>query len=414
MSLGLLAAQRRSPIQKQDQQEVAMLTGRNRYTQEKTEISCPACEQQSPFDSGRCAHCFRELGGLAAEAESAVAAAMRKRDMGELRPEVLVPRLGDRLVELGLLGDADLHQALWVQKQRAAAGESILLGKLLVEMGYVSSETLDRAVTEQVLQLQNALKQSNHNLEKRVSERTNQLTDALVKLSEFGQMKADFVANVSHELRTPLTLLTGFLEMVAGQSLGPLNDEQDRALASASRAGKQLGRLIEDLLQFSEATVGAIPLHLEPVSLEIPVRRALDQSWERAKRQAVRLEADLPSRPPKVKADTEKISWVIGEFLGNAIKFTPPGGSVNIATDPQDERVTVTVADSGIGMPEERIEEAFQPFHQLDGSISRHYGGTGLGLALARRIVEGHGSFIVVESQLGQGSRFAFSLPVIC
>lgn len=380
-------------------------------SEEKAMRNCSTCGQHSRSENGTCASCHPE-SDWAAGTDSETTSVAAQRDSGQLPPEVLVPRLGDRLVEMGLLGDADLHHALWIQQQRAAEGESIYLGQLLVELGCISRDALDAAAIEQALQQQEALAESNRSLEDRVRERTDQLQEAMLKLAEFTQIKADFVANVSHELRTPLSIMIGYVDMMSKELMGPLTEHQLSALGEIRGAGTRLGRLIENLLQFSEATVGAIPLQLAPVSLEIPVLRALNQASERARRKEIALKASMPRRSPRIQADTEKISWVIGEFVGNAIKFTPPGGSVRLRAVTREQRVTISVSDSGVGIPEERIEEAFQPFHQLDSSMTRWYGGTGLGLALARRIVEAHGSAIAVRSEPGQGSQFAFSLPV--
>lgn len=333
---------------------------------------------------------------------------------GELRPEILVPRLGEHLVHQGLLSEHDLERALHVQAWRSERGEKVLLGQLLVEMGLITPEILDQAAVHQALQLQKALRHHNQKLERRVLASTCQLKNALVKLSELSELKADFVANVSHELRTPLTLLSGFAEMLASESLGPLNEEQAMAMNSVVGATERLHKLIEDLLQFSESSMGVIPLDISAISLEKPVNRAIDQTWEIARKRPVNLESKLPQNLPQVRADRQKIGWVISEFLRNAIKFTPVGGFVWIKATPSADAVTVSVTDTGIGIPADRIEEAFEPFHQLDGSMERRYGGTGLGLALAKRIVEAHGSSIDILSREGLGTRVAFSLPLAC
>jgi signal transduction histidine kinase len=379
---------------------------------EAKKITCPVCNLKSTFEGGRCQYCLSERAQPAASADYDLADTTLQRDTGDLIPELLVPRLGDRLVEMGLLSKSNLQHALQIQRAYEKGGKKVLLGQLLVELGFVSRATLDDVVTQQALQLQDALRESNRSLERRVHERTNQLQDALVKLSELSQMKADFVANLSHELRSPLAVMVGFTEMLANQTLGQVSDEQANALSTIAEAGDRLGKLIDDLLQFSEASIGDVPLERAPVSLKVTANRALDQVRELALRKQVTLAIQLPAHVPMVRADAEKISWVIGEFLSNAIKFTPAGGRVEIQAIPGEGRVTVAVSDTGIGMPAERIEEAFQPFHQLDGSITRQFGGSGLGLALARRIIEAHGSAVAVRSVPGKGSQFAFSLPV--
>jgi signal transduction histidine kinase len=372
--------------------------------------ACPRCGQATVSESRLCASCRWQQAKLSS-ANSKKASQAVPEDAAPLLPETLVLRLGERLVQQGLLDQRSLQQALQEQARRSLAGKSVMLGQLLVEMGLITAQMLDRAAVQQSLELQQALRQSNLQLESRVRERTAQLRMALAKLNDLNQLKADFVASVSHELRTPLTILTGYVEMLANESLGTLNDDQAQALRAASTASKRLRTLIEDLLQFSESSMGAISLNLASISLVEPVRQAIDQTREKAGAKRVRLEADLPVKLPAVNADAQKIAWVIGELLENAVKFTPLGGLVKVQVVAGATQLSVAVVDTGIGIPAERIEETFEPFHQLDGSMERKYGGTGIGLALARRIIEAHGSTIEVRSNLGKGSCFTFTLP---
>jgi signal transduction histidine kinase len=327
-----------------------------------------------------------------------------------LETEILVPLIGDHLVERGHLADAQLREALGEQARRAADGHPILMGQLLVEMDFVSKAELERAVAQQILELHQALEQSNRKLENRVERRTHQLQKALARLDELNRLKADFVSNVSHELRTPLALVLGFVDVLATRSLGPLNEEQAQAVKSIVTAGQRLSALIEDLLLFSAAH-GTAELKIGPISLDKPARAALDLSLGKASSRQISLLPSIQPQLPRVLADDEKIRWVIGQFLDNAIKFTPAGGRVGLFAGSQNDQVTVAVTDTGIGMPRERIQEAFIPFHQLDGSSTRRSGGTGNGLAIAQRILNSHGTGIDVDSRPGKGSRFAFSLP---
>ena len=173
-----------------------------------------------------------------------------------LTPEVLVPRLGDQLVQMGLLTDAQLKQALDYQRAQAEHGNPRLLGQALIDLHLLDRPTLDRAITEQILRLRSALEDANKNLENRVRQRTAELEGALRKLSELSQMKANFVANVSHELRTPLTHIRGYLELLSTEALGPLNEDQIKALDVSVRSTGRLQTLIDDLIQFSLAARG--------------------------------------------------------------------------------------------------------------------------------------------------------------
>lgn len=376
-------------------------------------IPCPNCNQLISPDDRECSHCHVDLAIAAVIAEHVMTTSSMFPAQQPTSPEMLVPRLGEYLVEQGTISSSQLDLALAVQKELAAAGEQVLVGELLVDLDYINRKTLDKAITEHVLDLQEALAHSNQRLEEQVQQRTVQLQNALMKLSELNQLKLNFISNVSHELRMPMQFLIGYLDLFANESLGPVNKEQASALVSLQGASQQLKGLIENLLQFSAVAAGDLPLDMSPLTLDLPVRTAVSIARPKAKARAVDLKKILAAQLPKVIADNEKITWVVEQLLDNAIKFTPAGGLVKVETAPSAQNVVVKVTDTGIGIPDNRIEEIFEPFHQLDGSTTRHYGGTGLGLALARSILDAHGSKIHVESYVGQGSAFSFSLPAV-
>lgn len=330
-----------------------------------------------------------------------------------ISPEVLVPRLGEQLVENGLLTPEELKQALEHQKQSTAAKKPILLGQAIVELGFLERAALDRAVTEQILRLRAALEDANRNLEQRVLQRTAELEEALRKLSELSQLKANFVANISHELRTPLTHIRGYLELMQSNSFGPLTPDQAKALGVSLQSTSRLQNLIEDLILFSLASRGEMTLTLSPVDLQQVVQTTAAHAHSKAESKQVTLETVVSPKVSWVKADQQKINWVLTQLLDNAIKFTKPGGRVHLSVSPDDSNekfVNIVVTDTGIGIPEERIDEIFEPFHQLDGSPTRRYGGTGLGLALIREIIEAHGAQIDVKSEINKGTVISFSL----
>lgn len=328
-----------------------------------------------------------------------------------LTPEILVPRLGEYLVQQGMISPADLQQALAYQNKKQNSGEHCLLGQALQDLHLLSRQQIDRAVTEQIIQLRNALEDANRFLEQRVAERTSELQEALRKLSELSQMKANFVANISHELRTPLTHVKGYLELLETGSLGELTAEQKNAIEISQRASARLENLIESLILFSLAARGEMTLKLAPVDLNKVAEDIISFSRAKADDRNVKLIFNARNDIPNVKADKEKISWAILHLVDNAIKFTPSGGQVILKIEPESEGlIMVSVMDSGIGIPAKRIDEIFEPFHQLDASSTRRYGGTGLGLALVRDIIAAHGSVIEVQSLEGKGSRFHFPL----
>lgn len=341
-------------------------------------------------------------------------------DNSSLAPEVLVPRLGESLVEKGIISPADLEKALKVQRAHHKRGQSALLGKVLVDLQLIDQGTLDRVVTEQILQLRIALQEKNQQLEEannlleqRVQERTAELEEALAKLAELNQLKSNFVANISHELRTPLTHIRGYLELLSSGDLGQVNDEQYRSLMTMQRSTDRLEKLIEDLILFSMTERGTISLHVKSFDINQVCSGLVTAFQQRAAEHKHTLSFESDSQPAFIQADREKIQWAIQQLIENAIKFTPDGGTVRVKTSLENHFILIKVCDNGIGIPQERIDEIFEPFHQLDGSSTRRYGGTGLGLALVKKIIEAHGSMVRVDSKPGKGSSFEFAMRVL-
>jgi signal transduction histidine kinase len=332
----------------------------------------------------------------------------------KLTPEMLIPRLGEYVVQKGLITEDQLQTALAYQKERITLGEQCLLGQALMDLKMLNRDLLDEAVTEQIIQLRTALQSSNHNLEQRVKERTADLNEALHRLSELNQMKANFVANISHELRTPLTHVKGYLDLLITGSLGNISAEQRHALQVTQRSTAKLESIIEDLIMFSLASRGEMSMKLDKVDIRRLAMSSIKSASAKAEERGVQVQILTPESVPEVQADAEKIGWVINQLLDNGIKFTPSGGSVLLTLKEEGRNlVLISVADKGIGIPPTRLKEIFEPFHQLDGSSTRQFGGTGLGLSLVRQIVEAHGSLLDVKSMEGKGSTFSFPLLVV-
>ncbi|MCK6566666.1 MAG: hypothetical protein DCC59_17030 [Chloroflexi bacterium] len=339
---------------------------------------------------------------------------MMESNQPKLSPEMLVPRLGEYLVQKGLISEIDLLRALTYQQDAAEKGGTALLGQALIEMKLLTQETLDQVITEQIIQLRSALQSANRNLEQRVRERTSELNEALNRLSELSQMKANFVANISHELRTPLTHIKGYIELLVSESLGRITDEQRHALTVSQRAAGKLEDMIEDLIMFSLASKGEMSMKLANTDIRRVVSLVAKGAARKAEERGVNLIVNAPEDIPFVQADGEKISWVVGQLLDNGIKFTPSGGSVTVSLEEEGNNlIQVGVQDTGVGIPASRMKEIFEPFHQLDGSPTRRHGGTGLGLSLVRQIVEAHGSLLEVKSAEGRGASFKFPLLAI-
>lgn len=329
-----------------------------------------------------------------------------------LAPEILVPQFGDYLLNKGIITEEDLRQALHDQQaDRQDHREPRLLGHILVDRGVIDSATLDKVITEQLLELRNALLRANENLELQVAKRTAELASTLKKLEQLNALQTRFVAHISHELRTPLYHLAGYLELLAGEDLGPVGPEQLKALATMQKASDRLGVLIEDLILFTESTDRPMHLRLEPTDVLSVFENTLQHFKDAAMKGQIMLQLDCPGNLPPIQANPDKFTWVIRHLAGNAIKFTNPGGTVTLKAASENGSVLIMVRDTGIGIASDRCEEIFEPFRQLDDSVSRRYGGVGLGLTLARKIIRAHGSDLIVESEPGKGSIFSFRLP---
>jgi signal transduction histidine kinase len=335
---------------------------------------------------------------------------MTEQPQPNLTPESLVPRLGDYLVEGLLITPEQLARAIELQGISRHKGTPTLLGQILVEEKMISQVALDQAITEQILQLRSALQKANIFLEQRVKERTSELEAALSKLADFDRMKTNIVANISHELRTPMTHIKGYLELLLSSILGPLTEEQMNGLQVMQRASERLEKLIEDLLQFSEIDRSDVALNLQLIDLHRLGQTLVNRARIKAEEKNLQLSLVTDAGLPRVKADEDKITWAIGQLLDNAVKFTPANGSIELQCKKEADHVRVVVKDTGIGIPVERFDEIFEPFHQLDGSSTRRYGGTGLGLALVRKIIEAHGSAIRIRSEIDKGSEFEFQM----
>lgn len=336
------------------------------------------------------------------------------KSLSKLSPEMLIPRLGEYLVQKGLISDENLKRALDHQQDQLINGNQYLLGQALMDLKMLDRDALDQVVTEQLIQLRSALQSSHRTLEQRVKERTEDLNEALQRLSELSQMKANFVANISHELRTPLTHVKGYLELLVTESLGAISTEQRHAIQISQRSAAKLESLIEDLIMFSLASRGEMSMKLEKVDIRRIISLAAASASNKAEERGVQVLVAAADTIPDVQADPEKIGWVVNQLLDNGIKFTPSGGRIVITLKEEGGNlVAISIADTGIGIPSSRLREIFEPFHQLDASSTRSYGGTGLGLSLVRQIIEAHGSLLDVQSVVGKGSTFKFPLLAI-
>jgi two-component system, NtrC family, sensor kinase len=254
-------------------------------------------------------------------------------------------------------------------------------------------------------------------LEQEVQMRTRELAMALAELDEksreleaASRHKSEFLANMSHELRTPLNAISGFSQMLRKQLLGEINEKQAEYLDDILSSARDLLSLIDDVLDLSKVEAGQIDLQVAPFSLPGALERGVVIVRERATKGGVRVSLSSDPGVATVMGDERRIRQVIFNLLSNAVKFTPAGGTVDIAAAQRDGEVRVSVRDTGPGIAPEDQDRIFEEFQQAAAGREQREG-TGLGLALSKRLVELHGGRIWVDSELGRGSTFVFTLP---
>src|SRR5205085_1606342 len=231
------------------------------------------------------------------------------------------------------------------------------------------------------------------------------------ELEATSRHKSEFLANMSHELRTPLNAIIGFSQVLREKMFGEINQKQQEYLDDILSSGNHLLSLINDVLDLSKVEAGQVELELGDFSLREALGRGVSMVRERATKSEVLVTLELDSTVDVVRGDERRLRQGVFNLLSNAVKFTPAGGSVRVSTERRDGEVRIAVADTGPGIDAEDQERIFEEFQQTELGARQHEG-TGLGLALSRRLVELHGGRIWVESEVGVGSRFVFTLPV--
>jgi len=234
----------------------------------------------------------------------------------------------------------------------------------------------------------------------------------VTELRRLERVRQDFVANVSHEFKTPLTAIQGFAETLLA---GALEDAQHnrRFLEIIRDHAARLAALTNDLLKLARIEAGKLELEFGPVNLLELVERCTETTLLKASRKQIALEVDVPPGLPAVRGDASLLREVLQNLLDNAVQYTPAGGGIKVSATAGAREAVVTVEDTGIGIPLAEQERIFERFYRVDAGRSREAGGTGLGLSIAKHIVEAHGGRLCVESEVGHGSKFSFSIALI-
>jgi signal transduction histidine kinase len=259
-------------------------------------------------------------------------------------------------------------------------------------------ELLQTFATQSALAIQNA------RLFREIADKSRQLEAA-------SRHKSEFLANMSHELRTPLNAILGFSEVLAERMFGEVNEKQAEYLQDILSSGRHLLSLINDILDLSKVEAGRVELELGRFHLPTALDNALTLVRERATRHGITLTQSVDAGVSDIVADERKVKQILLNLLSNAVKFTPEGGRVGVTVTAADGVITIAVSDTGIGIAPEDQAAIFEEFRQVGREDARKQEGTGLGLTLAKKFVELHGGRIWVQSQVGQGSTFSFTLP---
>lgn len=259
---------------------------------------------------------------------------------------------------------------------------------------------------------------SRDHFEAMVSERTIELAAATAELRtanehlrHLDQLKTDFLNTVTHELRTPLTAIRGYTEFLEDEVGGPLSPDQKTFTEQIRQGTARLQHLVDDLLDVARLEAGTLRLNLREADLRLKIEEVLKSLVPLAKAKGIELVSRIPEDLPPMRMDPERVGQILINLVGNALKFTPPGGKVRIEARVQPEEVRVAVSDTGVGIAPEHLPHLFEKFYRVDPSLTRETGGAGLGLSIVQSLVQAHGGSLGADSEPGAGSTFWFRLP---
>jgi NtrC-family two-component system sensor histidine kinase KinB len=235
----------------------------------------------------------------------------------------------------------------------------------------------------------------------------------VTQFKNIDRLKSEFISTVSHEFRTPLTSINMAIEILLRKIVGPVNSNQHELLQAVKNDTERLIKMVKNLLDMSKLEAGELLPEMEEINIESIVRSTIEPLNLLFADKNIKLQVDLPAHLPNIEGDSQQVSWVITNLVNNAVRYTPAGGKITITAVPYLLKfIKITITDTGRGIPPEALENIFEKFVQINEKTDSTTGSVGLGLAIARKVVEAHGGKIWVESEIGQGSVFNFTLPI--
>ncbi len=338
---------------------------------------------------------------------------LRREEVIGKRIDNLLQKTDRRLLQAHLERDNSIRQLKAEIKTPNNPRKVLINGEVFENMGVfvlrdiTEVENLRAELAERESELQN-LKDT---LTAKITERTNMIEHLTKELKKTKEVKNRFIANMSHELRTPLNSIIGFSDILLEETFGPLNDRQRRYITNIRSSGKHLLEIVNNILDFAKLEAGKYDLQYEQFYLEELLQEVVNTIKPLADKKSINIYVYVHPEIEELVADRLKLKQILYNLLSNAIKFTGEGGQVSITVEPSEkgpQEVVFSVSDTGVGIPPDEIDRVFQEFEQID--TSRAAGGTGLGLALTKKLVEIHGGTITVESEIGKGSTFTFTI----
>ena len=244
-----------------------------------------------------------------------------------------------------------------------------------------------------------------------LNERNKKLRKAYDELKTMESLKYEFISNLSHELRTPLNSIQGYSEILIDSQIGPLNAKQTRSVTAINNGSKRLNTLIDSLLYMASVLAGKTRYQFDPIQMENVIDNTLIHHNYEAAKKKITFRKEVSGKLPMILGDVYFLPQLLYKLVDNSIKFTPENGNVTISGKEEGNGVHIEVKDTGIGIPADKLENIFQMFYQVDGSSTRRYGGNGLGLHIAKKVVDSHNGRIWIETTEGKGTSVHIFLP---